>query len=73
MKNETLSGDAFVFVYKKGSTYKCLCLEHTNMHNLLIEEGWEHTATIGADIWVQAFLNGGDPRRAELINNISER
>ena len=63
----------FVFIYILNKKYKCLvAYEAQIMKSELKEEGWEHTATLNPETWMEFFLNGDEARRSEAIECISK-
>ncbi len=47
-----------VFTYYKEGKIKVLnIIDATKEHNILVEEGWEHTATLDAAAWIEYLFN----------------
>jgi hypothetical protein len=48
----------FVFIYAKGKEIKALNIEESKrLNDSLINEGWKHTKTIDACVWIQYLCN----------------
>ena len=63
--------DSFVFVYRRAGQYLVQGMEdHTINHKTLLADGWEHVETLGADLWIQALLNGSEQDAAKLIDDV---
>jgi hypothetical protein len=62
-----------VFAYYKNGDYKCLELtDSLKNHDRLIENGWKHTATINAAIWLERYLNAGESEKLKMIEGVSK-
>jgi hypothetical protein len=49
---------AFVFIYAKDKKIKVLSFEESKrLHNKLLKEGWKHTSTLDACMWIQFLYN----------------
>ena len=63
--------DSFVFVYRRAGEYLVYGIEDSmNNENRLLADGWEHVETLGADLWIQALLNGSEQDAAKLIDEV---
>ena len=61
-----------VFIYVKKGRYLCLNEDQAlSAHDVYIEKGWKHSATIDAALWLEAYLNRGETGRFELVEEIS--
>ena len=48
----------FVFIYAKGKKIKALSLEDSKtLRDTLLKDGWKHTQTLDACIWIQHLHN----------------
>lgn len=48
----------FVFIYAKGNEIKALNIEESKrLNDSLIKDGWKHTKTIDACVWIQYLCN----------------
>lgn len=48
----------FIFIYAKGKEIKVLNIEeHKRLNDSLIREGWKHTQTLDACVWIQYIHN----------------
>jgi hypothetical protein len=48
----------FVFIYAKGKEIKALNIEESkSLNDSLINEGWKHTQTLDACVWIQYLHN----------------
>jgi hypothetical protein len=56
-----MNNEVFVFVYAKDNKIKVLGLEDsTQQHNTLLADGWVHTQTINACLWIEYLHNEYD-------------
>lgn len=56
-----MTQQVFVFVYAKGPKIKVLGLEDSkNQHNDLVVDGWKHTHTLDACLFIQFLHNKCD-------------
>ena len=62
----------FVFVYHKNGEVKCLNFEQSHAeHSYLIQQEWEHTATLDAAMWITVLANIADANdRLAMIDDI---
>ena len=62
-----------VFIYIKDGRYLCLNNDQAAYaHTLYVSDGWKHSATIDAALWLGVYLNTGETGRLEIIEDISK-
>jgi uncharacterized lipoprotein YajG len=50
--------NSIVFVYLKDGKIKTLDISHTkNDHDKMINEGWKHTSTVNASVFIEELFN----------------
>ena len=60
---------AFVFIYAKDKEIKVLNIEESKrLNDSLISEGWKHTLTLDACVWIQYLHN--DCEDVDLFNEV---
>lgn len=53
-----MENQAFVFIYAKDKEIKVLNIEDSKrLNDSLIKDGWKHTQTIDACVWIQYLHN----------------
>jgi len=63
--------ESFVFIYAKKKKIKALSLsESEKKHDSLIAEGWRHTQTLDACVWIEFLCNLCED--VDIINEINE-
>jgi hypothetical protein len=62
-----------VFIYSKDNNVKVLSIEESKkLHNELISEGWKHTSTLNACVFISELCNNiPDSELRNCINSIS--
>ena len=61
--------EVFVFVYAKGEKIKVLSIEESKrLNDYLIKNGWKHTQTLNACIWIQFLHN--DCENVDLFDEV---
>jgi len=61
--------EVFVFVYAKGEKIKVLSIEESKrLNDYLIKNGWKHTQTLDACIWIQFLHN--DCENVDLFDEV---
>lgn len=63
---------AFVFIYAKGNEIKALNIEESKrLNDSLIKDGWKHTRTIDACVWIQYLCNDCEDLEDEIRSMFS--
>lgn len=53
-----MENQAFVFIYAKDKEIKALNIEDSKrLNDSLIKDGWKHTQTLDACVWIQYLYN----------------
>lgn len=61
-----------VFIYAKGNKIKALNIEESKILNYsLIEDGWKHTKTLDACVWIQYLCNDCEDLGGEVMSMFS--
>ena len=60
----------FVFIYAKGKEIKALSIEESKrLNDSLIKEGWKHSQTLDACVWIQFLHN--DCEDVDLFDEVN--
>jgi len=63
--------ETIIFIYVKEGFSKVLSMGQPVKHAELNSEGWKHTCTLNARIWVQNLLNMSDEAKIEEIKSLT--
>lgn len=62
----------FIFIYAKENEIKALNIEESKrLNDFLIKEGWKHTQTLDACVWIQYLCNECEDLGDEIMSMFS--
>lgn len=57
-------------VYSKEGNVKVLSTDSLHDHVVMIEDGWEHTATINPILWIESLCNGSSSNIDDMVDEL---